>query len=288
MFQQSICSYAKRLNYGDSRYRGNTSGGIIKDFLQLRHRNPKGLFVDPMQGGGTSRDVAAELNIPYKGLDLKSGFNIIKDDLGQALGQSAETIFCHPPYWQMIRYSSHAEDLSNMTLDKFLENLHLAMRNVYDALRAGGSYAVLMGNYRSKGTYYPLCSMTLSICPGKLKEEIIKVQHNCQSDYREYSGAGISFVPIKHETMYILEKSAAPITLMDCTIKVYQATWRVAIKRILQKNGKAMTLEEIYRQVATVEKDKTQKNLNWKAKVRQIVGQNPEFQRIETGYYALA
>ena len=167
MFKNSICEYQNRLKYGNNTYRGNTSGGIIRDFLNFTYKSKNGLFVDPMQGGGTSKDVAKAMKIRYQGLDLKSGFNIVHDDLGATLKEKAETIFCHPPYWKMIKYSNHPDDLSNTeTLDEFLKKLQLAMMNVFDALKPGGMYGVLMGNWRSKGTYYPLCALTLAVCPG--------------------------------------------------------------------------------------------------------------------------
>ena len=225
-----------------------------------------------MQGGGTSADVAKEKGIRYVGLDLKSGFNIIKDDLGHKLGEQAETAFCHPPYWQMIKYSDHPDDLSNGTLEQFLQKLQLAMMNVYDALRPGGMYGVLMGNYRSQGTYYPLCSLTLSVCPGKLKEEIIKIQNNCMSDKQSYSGAGKTFIPIKHEIMYIFQKDYIPKVLLDFAIdmttyltKIHQTTWINIVERIFQREQRELSLEQLYRLVETGAAAKTKQNPNWES-----------------------
>ena len=294
MFTHSICQYPDRLKYGDNRYRGNTSGGIIKDFLEFSHRQANGLFVDPMQGGGTSADVAKEKGIRYKGLDLKSGFNIVRDDLGSTLGEYAETAFVHPPYWGMIKYSDHPDDLSNGTLEEFLQKLQLAMMNVFDAIRPGGMYGILMGNWRTKGMYYPLCSLTLTVCPGKLKEEIIKIQNNCTSDFRTYNGAGKTFVPIKHETLYIFQKDAAAKVLLDFAVdlssllgSIHRSTWINVIERVFKRERRALSLEELYAMVEKGASEKTRNNPNWKAKVRQVVGQNNRFQRIRTGCYVL-
>lgn len=295
MFKNSICEYQNRLQFGNNQYRGNTSGGIISDFLDFAHRTPSGLFVDPMEGGKTSADVAEKKGIRYKGFDLKSGFNIIRDDLGQRLGEQADTIFCHPPYWQMIKYSNHQDDLSNGTLDEFLKKLQLAMMNVYDALTPGGMYGILMGNWRSKGTYYPLCSLTLTVCPGKLKEEIIKIQNNCMSDNRIYNGVGKTFIPIKHEIMYIFQKDYIPSVLLDFAVdvsylltKVHQATWINIVQRVFQKEQRELSLEQIYNLVENGAKEKVKRNPNWKAKIRQIVGQNEQlFSRISKGCYIL-
>lgn len=88
MFKGSICEYKNRGTFGNNQYRGNTAGGIIRDFLEFAHKDRTGLFADPMQGGGTSADVAKDMGLRYKGLDLKTGFNILRDDLGAALGKT--------------------------------------------------------------------------------------------------------------------------------------------------------------------------------------------------------
>jgi len=296
MFVNSICEYKQRLSYGDNQYRGNTSGGIVSDFLDFAHRNPNGLFVDPMEGSGTSKDVAAARGIRYKGFDLKSGFNITRDDLGTRLGESAASIFCHPPYWRMIEYSKHPDDLSTGTLDEFLQKLQLAMMNVFDALKPGGRYGILMGNWRSKGTYYPLCSLSLTVCPGKLKEEIIKVQNNCTSDSRIYKGAGTSFIPIKHEILYIFEKEFKANMVLDFAIdfstllqNLHRNTWINTVKRIFQKEQRELSLQELYELVENNASEKIRHNPNWKAKIRQIVGQHQEvFKRKAPGIYVLS
>ena len=119
MFNSSFCSYPKRGPHGDSRYRGNTSGYIVKDFLSHFHPGHDSLFVDPAEGSGTSRDVASEMEIRYVGLDLKDGLGT-GESLLKRVGESAQTIFFHPPYFRAIKYSGHVwgdvaheRDLSN-------------------------------------------------------------------------------------------------------------------------------------------------------------------------------
>jgi hypothetical protein len=94
----SIVSYENRGNYGKSSYRGNCTGRLIKDFLL--YLKPK-VFVDCFKGGGTSDDVIAEMqkegtNIEYHGLDLHSGFNVVKDSIAERIGgKRADWIFAH-------------------------------------------------------------------------------------------------------------------------------------------------------------------------------------------------
>src|SRR5689334_1475199 len=68
----SIHATPGRGNYGDPGYRGNCSGLLIKDLLVFYGARR---VLDPMQGGGTCRDVCSELGIAYEGRDLKSGFD---------------------------------------------------------------------------------------------------------------------------------------------------------------------------------------------------------------------
>lgn len=54
----SIMSYQSRGPWGQSNYRGNCSGHVIKDLLDTFHPHN---FVEVFSGGGTGRDVAREL-----------------------------------------------------------------------------------------------------------------------------------------------------------------------------------------------------------------------------------
>ena len=113
----SIVSYPERGPYGRAGYRGNTSGYLVRDLLNFFR---PAYFVDPAEGSGTSRDVARELGVPYTGLDLHSGFNLLRDSLSQRLsGLSPDFVFFHPPYHDIIKYSgeqwggeAHPDDLS--------------------------------------------------------------------------------------------------------------------------------------------------------------------------------
>jgi len=295
MLTSSVISFPERGPDGRSNYRGNTSGKVVEAFLRMFHRDPQGLFVDPCEGGGTSRDVAARLGIRYTGFDLNQGFDLTVHDLAQALnGERPLTAFVHLPYWHMVIYSQNPRDLCNApTLEAFLERGQAAAINVYDALRPGGFYAFLMGNLRRKGEYYPLAALFELILPGKLREEIVKVQHNTWSGRQQYSGAGVSFVPIEHEKLLIYEKAAAKF-MLDVAIEkslllvaIKDGTWRNLIRRTLGRAGNPLTLQQIYERVEGSERAKT--NPHWREKVRQVVREHPgEFKCLDRGMYALA
>jgi hypothetical protein len=291
MFKNSIASYPDRGPYGKSGYRGNTTGYLIRDFLEFVHPDKTVLFCDPCEGGGTSGDTAAAMGIRYMGLDLKSGFDILKQDLGAQAGEPIGSVFFHPPYWGMVKYSDREEDLSNAAnLKEFLEKVQLAAMNIYDALAPMGHYGILLGNWRRSGYFYPLASLVETIVPGKQREEIIKVQHRTSSSRKRYPAQ--DFVPIMHEKLLVFQKDRVifsldyAINLERCKKDLIDGTWRNLIRRVLMKRDGRATLDEVYESVEGT--DKAKGNPNWKAKVRQILAQNKElFGRVSRGQYQL-
>lgn len=292
MFKQSVVSYPDRGPWGNRAYRGNCSGHIVKDCIETYLR-PGGLMVDPSVGGGTSSDVARDLGVRFFGTDLHQGFNLLTDDLATLVGEPASLVFWHPPYGPMIAYSGNMYgdapsnwDLSRMSVKEFTEAMVVCSMNIHDAVEPGGHYGILMGNYREKGRYYNFSGMVERIAPGTLVDEIIKVQHNCVSDKREYSGR---LVRIAHEKLLVFRKEGnrAIIFLTRVMRQVegmMSMTWNAVVRRILQTQAK-MSLPEIYRAVEPYAK--TRENQNWQAKVRQVLQNEKFFTRLDKGVYCL-
>jgi hypothetical protein len=294
MFNQSVCSYPDRGHWGNSQYRGNCTGHIIRDFIESYMRNQQGLVADPSVGGGTSEAVARELGVRFKGTDLHQGFNLLTDDFSSFLGEEAHLVWWHPPYWDMLAYSGamwgdtpHRWDMSRMALPEFVESLELAIMNIHDACEKGGHYGILMGNMRRDGRYYNLSSLVERIAPGQLVDEIIKVQHNCTSDRRQYGGR---LIRIGHEKLLVFRRGNAPalVFLMETQRRarnLISMTWKAAVRRVLQ-GGKVMRLDEIYEHVTPFAQQR--QNNHWQAKVRQVLQDDRYFERIEPGVYRLA
>jgi hypothetical protein len=252
-----------------------------------------GLFADPSIGGGTSVDVAAELGVRFVGTDLHQGFNLLTHDFLEFLGEPANVVFWHPPYWDIVAYSGNMWgepnrwDLSQMRLEEFVESLELAIMNIHDAVETGGHYAVLMGNVRRNGDYYNLSSMVERVAPGKLIDEVIKVQYNCVSDRRQYNAR---LVRIAHEKLLVFKKAkdvisiAFLLTVNKRAAGMVSITWKVAVRRVLQ--GKTLTLSCIYDAIQPFANTKS--NNHWQAKVRQVLQDERYFERVEIGVYKLA
>ncbi|EFK08822.1 conserved hypothetical protein [delta proteobacterium NaphS2] len=204
----SVVSYPQRGPWGDFRYRGNCSGHLVKDLI-LRF-NCKSVF-DPAEGGGTVRDVVDGINrylhkaVHYEGRDLKKGWDILTGELPD---RQFDLVWYHPPYWDVIRYSDDVKDLSNCdTLADFESGLKDSVRRLYRIINPGGVLAVLIGDKRKGGKYYPLLrTLLMTQTMGELKAIIIKVQHHCRSDRNDYRSRNPFLIPIRHEYCLVFEK----------------------------------------------------------------------------------
>jgi hypothetical protein len=202
----SMVSYPNRCSlWGNSQYRGNCDGRLIKDLI-LRYGARK--VADPMEGSGTSRDVVEGLNrykrlsIHYWGGDLRSGFDLTRQDLPGRF----DFVWIHPPYWNIVQYHSGSGDLSDCEdYERFRKLLMVCLRRCYDALEAGGRLAVLIGDVRRAGRYTPIVKDVLNFPYGEIRSVIIKVQHNCTSDRKSYGR--MEDVPIRHEYCVVFKKT---------------------------------------------------------------------------------
>lgn len=211
----SIVSYPDRCNrWGDPTYRGNCDGRLFRSLVR-RYRPQR--VADPMMGSGTTRDVIAELNqrqhagIDYWGSDLKDGFNLIQQDLPGTF----DFVWIHPPYWSIIQYSDHPDDLSNQyDYEHFRSTLSTCLRRCHDALEPGGRLAVLVGDVRRFGIYTPIIRDVLNLegTVGKLCSIIIKEQHHCRSDRKVYGR--MEDVPIRHEYCVVFRRESSKVPSM--------------------------------------------------------------------------
>ncbi len=200
----SIHAREGRGPYGNPGYRGNCSGLLIEDLLNFyRPRR----VLDPMQGGGTCRDVCSALGIAYQGLDLRSGFDAARPGALAGLGRF-DFIWMHPPYWKMVRYNDDPRCLSNApTMGEFVGRLRAVLRNCQEVLEDGGKLAVLMGDGKHEGRYMalPFRTMRAAALEGYwlAAPEIIRFGHGSTSSAKVYP---TSFIPRLHDVCLVLER----------------------------------------------------------------------------------
>lgn len=131
-------------------------------------------------------------------------------DISFIKDNSINMICTHPPYVDIIKYSDHIpEDLSHLCYEEFL----LAMKDVATeanrVLKKNAICAFMIGDIREKGYVRPLGMETMNIfleSGFKLKEIIIKEQHNCRST-EYWQKKKKSFLMLAHEYIFVLEKN---------------------------------------------------------------------------------
>ena len=293
---KSVMSFPERGTYGDSKWRGNTSGFVIKELIE--HFNPK-LFVDACEGSGTSRDVCKEMGVHYVGLDLYKGQDFTKDYILTQLPRPADICFTHPPYHDMIAYSGSVYGKEILTgdtshcrnVEEFISKSQVMLMNQREATKEGGIYCTLIGDQRGgslgKGNFRSYQADFISMMPkDELLSVAIKLQHNCLSDNRVYNG---NFVPIMHEYLIMWKKKSKSLFAVSFDIaselqKRVATTWRNCIRVVMMKLNKA-SLETIYAEVEKVAAGLIANNQNWKAKIRQTLQKH--YTNVERGVWAL-
>lgn len=216
----------------NGKWRGNWSPYIPRNII-LRYSQPGDLVLDQFAGGGTTLVEAKLLNRNIIGIDTsdnalaecvaKTSFShngadgrvfIKKGDarnLFLILDESIDLICTHPPYANIIQYSEDIpEDMSRLELSNFLIEMQKVSKECYRVLKPKKYCAILMGDIRRGGGVIPLGFKVMSLFEEvgfKLKELIIKEQHNCRSTgYWKTSSASQYFMLLAHEYLFIFKK----------------------------------------------------------------------------------
>ena len=229
----SIWSFPNRGKWAthDAKYRGNWSPYIPRNLL-LRYSNEGDLVLDQFIGGGTTLIEAKLLNRNIIGVDInENSLNICKGkcdfdyenegkvylhkgdarNLDFISDEKIDFICTHPPYANIIQYSENIkEDLSHLKIPEFLKEMEKVARESYRVLKKDKYCAILMGDTRMKGHIQPLGFEVMKLFENvgfKLKEIIIKEQHNCKATgYWKTNSIKYNFLLIAHEYLFIFKK----------------------------------------------------------------------------------
>lgn len=216
----------------DAKWRGNWSPYIPRNIL-LRYSQENDKVLDQFAGGGTTLVEAKLLNRNIIGLDVndvalercreKTNFEvegangkvyIRKADARNLYfidDESIDLICTHPPYANIIEYSEDIpEDLSLLKVCDFLEEMKKVAAESYRVLKKDKFCAILMGDTRQKGHMIPMSFEVMKIFQDagfKLKELIIKQQHNCRATgYWKTNSVKYNFLLIAHEYLFVFRK----------------------------------------------------------------------------------
>lgn len=227
-------SFPKRGDWAthDAKWRGNWSPYIPRNLL-LRYSQEGDLVLDQFAGGGTTLVEAKLLNRNIIGVDIndvalerckekidfdyeaaKGRVELHKGDarnLDFISDDSIDFVCTHPPYANIIKYSEGIEgDLSQLKVSEFLEEMKLVASESYRVLKKSRFCAILMGDTRQKGHMVPMSFDVMRIFEEagfKLKELIIKEQHNCRATgYWKTNSIKYNFLLIAHEYLFVFKK----------------------------------------------------------------------------------
>lgn len=298
----SIWSYPERGHWGDAAWRGNSSGYLYRDLY--RTLTPQSV-VDPCMGSGTSIEVAREMGIAAIGLDLHSGFNLLRDSILETVKQPVDLVVSHFPYHDMIVYSGNQYPCSTelmkydmsrcVDMDDFLDKSQLALLNQRDACIGGGHYATLIGDMRRNGKYFSFQAEFIARMPrDELRSVIIKTQHNCRSDHKTYvMGSGLP--RIEHEYLLIWQRPQSTQCYVSLLRQVatqqatrVRSTWKSIVRLTLVSLGGEASLPEIYSKMQGLAAEKIPQNQHWKEKTRQVLQLHDCFVSVCKGRWALA
>ena len=216
----------------DAKWRGNWSPYIPRNII-LRYSKEGDLVLDQFAGGGTTLVEAKLLNRNIIGVDVndlalnrcveKTDFEIDSEmgkvyikkgdarNLDFIKDNSIDLICTHPPYANIINYSEGiAEDLSLLNVKDFLVEMEKVASESFRVLKKGKLCAVLMGDTRKNGHVIPLGFKTMEVFQNvgfKLKEIIIKEQHNCKATgFWKTNSVKYNFLLLAHEYLFIFHK----------------------------------------------------------------------------------
>ncbi|MCL4497383.1 MAG: site-specific DNA-methyltransferase, partial [Deltaproteobacteria bacterium] len=125
---------------------------------------------------------------------------------------SIDLICAHPPYSNIVNYTHNNDnDLSNYDVNDFLDEIERVAKESYRVLKDNKYCSILIGDMRKNKNVIPLGFWTIEkyLKAGfKLKELIIKRQHNCKTTGFWYTNSiKFNFLLLAHEYLAVFEKS---------------------------------------------------------------------------------
>ncbi len=231
----TVWSFPERGNWATHKpsYRGNFAPQIARNIIEMYSQRGE-TILDPMVGGGTTLIEAKLLVRNAIGLDINpKAIEITKEalkfnhhpasnqivktgdarDLSFIKDNSIDLVITHPPYMNIIKYSDGQVDgdLSNIgNMPIFCDEIEKIAKELFRVLKPDRYCAILIGDTRKSRHFVPLAYniMQRFLKIGfVLKEDIVKVQHNCSSTGQWVRKAQENkFYLIMHEHLFVFRK----------------------------------------------------------------------------------
>ncbi len=165
-------------------YHGNFVPQIPNQMIR-RYTEEGDVVVDLFMGSGTTLFECENLNRKYIGFDINSEvldfvndrmkdstaqffihncdvtsnetMSFIKNDLTLLGKKKIDLIIIHPPYWDIVKFTDHPNDLSNITnIDTFIEKFLVSVESVYKFLGRKKHLILVIGDIYKCGEVIPL------------------------------------------------------------------------------------------------------------------------------------
>lgn len=244
IYTDSLWIIDKRDNSG--AHKGDYHGNFIPQIpnqLFRRYTKKQDWILDPFMGSGTSIIEAQRLERNYIGIELDvdvaieakdrilSGenfnlttgkvcigdsrtFNIsgILDEVGI---DKVQFVILHPPYWDIIKFTEHKEDLSNTkTIEEFLHSLGEIIDNTCQHLERNRYCALVMGDKYANKELVPLGFRTMNLFLERgfiLKAILVKNFEETRGKANQraiwrYRALASDFYIFKHEYIFVFKK----------------------------------------------------------------------------------
>lgn len=232
METNTLWSFKERGDWASHKgdYPGNWSPFVPKNLI-LRYTSIGDTVLDQFLGSGTTIIETKLLDRRGIGCDINNeAINIAKNRVKNLKGMfepeiinadatmlnfikdsTIDLICTHPPYSNIINYSKNNKcDLSLLALDDFYSAINKVAMESLRILKKGKICSVMMGDMRKHGCVVPLGFNVMNIflqAGFKLKEIIIKEQHNCSStEYWRKISVQRNFFLLAHEYIFVFIK----------------------------------------------------------------------------------
>lgn len=224
-------------------YHGNFVPQIPHQLI-LRYTKKGETVLDPFLGGGTTAFEAEALKRNFIGIDIQDKlvdqtnkkvdrihnfsesitgdssrpetFIKVKDFLSRNKKRGVQLAILHPPYADIIKFSSLKGDLSNSSsLKDFLDGFSKVLKNTLEVLDNDRYLAIVIGDKYSSGQWVPLgfyCMNEAQRLGLKLKSVVIKnmagnrAKQNKEGIWR-YRALANDYYIFKHEYIFLFKKN---------------------------------------------------------------------------------
>lgn len=226
-------------------YHGNFVPQIPSQLIK-RYTKPGETVMELFTGSGTTLYECENLSRKYIGFDIneaileyvkekmqdslsdffvlnhcdvtdEQGFKeVIQNSLNQLNIPQVDMIIAHPPYLDIVKFTNHPKDLSQITqVEPFIRNLYYAFNTAYPYLKNNGYMGIVMGDIYKDSQVVPLAFYVMNMIQQsfnvKMKGIVVKnIEGNRgklgQQNIWRYRALRSDYYLFKHEYIFVFKK----------------------------------------------------------------------------------